>query len=57
MKINAKPPMTPPAMGPAWPLEREEREDAEDAGEDALAEAEDVDTPDAPKIAPGPYSG
>jgi hypothetical protein len=51
MEIIAIPPVTPPAMAPAWPPECE---CVEDAVEDALA---DVDTPDAPKIAPGPYSG
>ena len=64
MAINARPtipPMTLPAMTPAWlfDLECEGEEDA--VGDiDALAEdvlAEEVDTPEAPKIAPGPYSG
>ena len=54
MEIIAIPPITPPAMAPAWPPEREA---VEDAVEDVLAEAEDVYTPEAPKIAPGPYSG
>jgi hypothetical protein len=55
MDIIAIPPMTPPAMAPAWPPE--ECEGVEDGVEDALAEAEDVYTPEAPKFAPGPYSG
>jgi hypothetical protein len=54
MEIIAIPPMTPPAMAPAWPPECE---GVEDGVEDALAVAEDVYTPEAPKIAPGPYSG
>jgi hypothetical protein len=54
MDIIAIPPMTPPATALAWPPECE---GVEDAVEDALAEAEDVYTPEAPKIAPGPYSG
>ena len=52
MEITAILPVTPPAMAPAWPPECE---DAEGAVGDALAE--DVYTPEAPKIAPGPYSG
>jgi hypothetical protein len=57
MEIIAILPMTPPAMGPAWPPECE---GVEDAVEDALADdadTPDVETPEAPKIAPGPYSG
>jgi hypothetical protein len=62
MEIIAKPPTMPPAMAPPWLLECE---CVEGAVEDALAEnevtegvlAEDVYTPEAPKIAPGPYSG
>ena len=54
MEIIAIPPMTPTAMAPVW---LPECEDVADAVEDALAEAEDVYTPEAPKIAPGPYSG
>jgi hypothetical protein len=62
MKINAIPPMTPPTMAPAW---LPECECLGGTVEDALAEdvvteevlAEDVYTPEAPKIAPGPYSG
>jgi hypothetical protein len=54
MEIITIPPMTPPAMAPAWPPECE---GVEDGVEDALGEAEDVYTPEAPKIAPGPYSG
>ena len=54
MEIIAIPPMTPTAMAPVW---LPECEDVVDAVEDALAEAEDVYTPEAPKIAPGPYSG
>ena len=54
MEIIAIPPTTPPAMAPAWPPDFE---DVGDAVEDALAEAEDVNTPEAPKTAPGPYSG
>ena len=52
MEISATPPTTPPAMGPAWLLECE---GVGDAVEDAPAE--DVNTPEGPKNAPGPYSG
>jgi hypothetical protein len=65
--MRITPPATPPAIGPPWPLEWEglgsavEDTLAEDVlAEDVLAEdvlAEDVNTPEAPKIAPGPYSG
>ena len=57
MDIIAIPPMTPPAIAPAWPLECE---GLEDGVEDALAvdvDTPDVYTPEGPKIAPGPYSG
>ena len=58
MEIIAIPPMTPAAMAPAWLPECEDVADAvEDAVEVALAEVEVVYTPEAPKIAPGPYSG
>jgi hypothetical protein len=55
MEIIAIPPMMPPAMAPAWLPECDCV-----GGAVALAEevpAEDVYTPEAPKIAPGPYSG
>jgi hypothetical protein len=57
MEIIAIPPITPPAMAPVWPPECE---GVEGGVEDALADdvdAPDVYTPEAPKIAPGPYSG
>jgi hypothetical protein len=69
MEIIAIPPTVPPAMAPAWLPECEcvggavELEDAlaeEVLAEEVLAEgvlAENVYTPEAPKIAPGPYSG
>ena len=75
MTMNARttiPPMTLPAMTPAWllDLECEGEEDAvgdidalaEDEvrvadAEDVLEDEDEVDTPSAPKIAPGPYSG
>jgi hypothetical protein len=64
MEIIAIPPTVPPAMAPAWLPECECVGDAVEL-EDALAEevlaeavlAENVYTPEAPKIAPGPYSG
>jgi len=55
--IATIPPMTPPAMAPAWPPECE---GLEDGVEDTLVDdvvTPEVDTPEAPKIAPGPYSG
>jgi hypothetical protein len=55
MEIIAIPPTVPPAMAPAWPPECECVGGAVEL-EDALP-AEDVYTPEAPKIAPGPYSG
>lgn len=61
MEIIAIPPMTPPTTAPVWPPECEGVEDdVEDGVEEALADDVDtpgVDTPEAPKIAPGPYSG
>jgi hypothetical protein len=59
MEIIAIPPMMPPAMAAAWLPECECVGGAVEL-EDALTEevpAEDVYTPEAPKIAPGPYSG
>jgi hypothetical protein len=59
MEIVAIPPTTPPAIAPAFELLPFGGVGAMDGVpvevEDALAE--DVDTPDGPKIAPGPYSG
>jgi hypothetical protein len=52
MEVNAIPPVTPPAMAPAW---LPECECVGGAVGDALAE--DVYTPQGLKIAPGPYSG
>ena len=53
MATIAIPATMPPAIEPAWLLECEVGDG--DAVGDALAP--DVDTPDGPKIAPGPYSG
>ena len=55
MENTAIPPTTPLAIGPALELLPFEGVRDGDPEEDALAE--DVYTPDAPKIAPGPYSG
>ena len=60
MKIT--PPTTPPAIAPAWLLEWEGLGVAVGGApaEDVLVEdvvAGGVDTPEAPKIAPGPISG
>ena len=52
METTAKPPTTPPAIGPAFELLPFGVGDPEED-----APAEDVYTPDAPKNAPGPYSG
>ena len=62
MEIIAIPPITPPAMAPPWPPECEcvvEAAAVEDAVEVAVGDTltPDVNTPEAPKIAPGPYSG
>jgi hypothetical protein len=54
METTAIPPTTPPAIAPVFEL-LPFRAVVGDAVEDALAE--DVYTPDAPKNAPGPYSG
>jgi hypothetical protein len=56
METTAIPPTTPPAMAPTFELLPFEGgvgdgEPVEDAP------VEDVYTPDAPRIAPGPYSG
>ena len=57
MEITAIPPTAPPAIGPAWLPECEcMGSDVEDALADGVL-AEEVYTPSAPKIAPGPYSG
>ena len=59
MEIITITPTVQPAMVPAWLPEFECVGGAVEL-EDALAEdvlAEDVYTPEAPKIAPGPYSG
>ena len=56
METTARPPTTPPAIAPAFELLLCVRGLGDgDPVEDALAE--DVYTPDAPNIAPGPYSG
>jgi hypothetical protein len=56
METAAIPPTTPPAIGPAFELlPFGDPVGVGDPVEDALAP--DVYTPDAPKIAPGPYSG
>ena len=66
-EITAIPPMIPPAIMMAA-MEPPECEDMEDAVEDAAVGDDmevavgdtltpDVNTPEAPKIAPGPYSG
>jgi hypothetical protein len=55
MEITATPPTTPPTIAPVFELLPFRGAVIGDAVEDALAE--DVYTPDAPKIAPGPYSG
>jgi hypothetical protein len=59
MEIAAIPPTTPPAIAPPCEVLPFEGPGVGDGVtvelEDALAE--DVDTPAAPKIAPGPYSG
>ena len=61
MEIITIPPTVPPAMVPAWLPECECVMELEDAlAEDVIAEdvlAENVYTPEAPKIAPRPYSG
>jgi len=56
METTARPPTAPPAIAPALDLLPFEGGIGDgDPVEDAPAE--DVYTPDAPKIAPGPYSG
>jgi len=56
METTARPPTTPPAIAPAFELLPFGGGVGDgDPVEDALAE--DVYTPDAAKIAPGPYSG
>jgi hypothetical protein len=58
METTAIPPTTPPAIAPAFellPFGGGVPVGDGDPVEDALAE--DVYTPDVPKIAPGPYSG
>jgi hypothetical protein len=56
METTAIPPTTPPTIAPVFePLPFGGGVVGGDPVEDALAE--DVNTPDAPKIAPGPYSG
>jgi hypothetical protein len=54
MEITAIPPKTPPTIGPVFELLLPFAVGVEDPVE---ALAEDVYTPDAPKTAPGPYSG
>ena len=64
-EITAILPITTPAMALPWPPECEFANDVEEdtAVEDAVEVAvedvltPDVNTPEAPKIAPGPYSG
>jgi hypothetical protein len=51
METIAIPPTTPPAIGPAFELLPFV------VGFDVEELAEDVVTPEGPKIAPGPYSG
>jgi hypothetical protein len=62
MEIVAIPPMMPPAIGPAFELLPFGVFVGVEAADGVLVEledalAEDVYTLDAPKIAPGPYSG
>ena len=54
METTATPPTTPPTIAPGFEL-LPFVAGVGDPVEDALAE--DVYTPDAPNIAPGPYSG
>ena len=57
MEIIAIPPTMPPTIGPIELLPFEGGVRDGDPVEDAAAEDVPVYTPDAPKIAPGPYSG